>query len=63
MFGFLHDPIGNPTAGDLHRLLGFEYDIEQLQDVRFARDLCLDNRGKELNHARADVVDQRVDDL
>ena len=58
MFGFVHNPVGNPTAGDLHCLLGLEVDIEQLLDIRFACDLRLDDWGKELNDTGADVVDQ-----
>ena len=30
MLGLVHDSIGNPTTGDLDRLLGLELDLEQL---------------------------------
>jgi hypothetical protein len=51
MLGFFHDPICNPTTSNLHRLLGLEPNIENLQNIRFTRDLRLDDRGKELDHA------------
>jgi hypothetical protein len=63
VFVFFHDPICNPTTSDLYHLLGLEFDIEQLQNVRFSCNLGLDYWGKELDDARADIVDQRIDDL
>ena len=58
MFGLIHDSIGNPTASDLQFFLGLVPNLEQLHDVRFTRDLGLGDCGKELDHARTDVVDQ-----